>query len=1000
MIKRVLLSLCLMLFVGMAMAQVTYPRNGIYDERQQLYAFTNATIFVDFDTKIENATLVIRAGKVEQVGANVSIPKGAITFDLKGKYIYPSFIDAFSNYGMPKPKAEGQRPRRQPQMLSNKKGAYGWNEALKPEFKAHEAFLMDKKKAKELRELGFGAVLSHRMDGISRGSGTVVSLAEGRENELILNSVASNHFSFRKGTSTQSYPSSLMGCIALLRQTYYDADWYKRVGHEEETNISLQSWNDLASVPQIFDASDKLNALRADKVGDEFKVQYIIKGNGDEYQRINELKKTGAAFIIPINFPAAYDVEDPYDAVLTDLDAMLHWELAAANTGKLSKAGIEFAITMQGTKSKDFLTNLRKAVKEGLSESAALKALTATPAKMSGVSDKVGALKAGMVANFIISSDNIFGKKAKIHHNWVQGKGYVLKKLDQKDIRGSYTLNLDGKSYTLDIEGKTAAVTKAFIPMTDSTKVEVKHKLEGNAITLSFNLDGKKSKVTTLSGSAKGKSWTGNGTTPDGSWFVWSATKTKDFEEKPAKKDKKDKKKEDETVDRKGNLVYPFLPFGNEKLPTAQTYLIKNATVWTNEKDGILENTDVLIENGKIAKVGKNLTASGVTEIDGTGKHLTSGIIDEHSHIAISRGVNEGTQSSSAEVSISDVVNSENIHIYRQLSGGVTTAQLLHGSANPIGGQSALIKLKWGYAPEEMKYKGNDPFIKFALGENVKQSNWGDNNRTRFPQSRMGVEQVFDDHFTRARQYEAAMSANPAKTRRDLELDVILQIINKERFITCHSYVQSEINMLMKIAEKHSFRINTFTHILEGYKVADKMVKHGAGGSTFSDWWAYKYEVIDAIPYNGAIMHEQGVVTAFNSDDAEMARRLNQEAGKAVMYGNVSQEDALKFVTLNPAKLLHIDDKVGSIKVGKDADVVLWTANPLSIYAKAEFTFIEGIKFFDRAEDLKKREVVKAERARLIQKMIAAKKGGAKTQPVKVKSKKHYHCDTVHDEMK
>ena len=986
-----------MLFIGSLVAQTTFPKNGVYDERDKLYAFTNATIYVDYQTKLENATLIIRGGKVEQVGKNITVPKGAVTFDLAGKYIYPSFIDAYSNYGMPKPKKAGQRSRT-PQMLSNKTGAYSWNEALMPEFTASDVFEMDEKEAKELRKLGFGVVLTHRMDGISRGTGAVVTLAEDREHELLLSSNAAHVLSFRKGSSKQSYPSSLMGCISLLRQTYMDADWYKRAGYKEETNLSLQAWNDVKSIPQIFDASDKLNAIRADKVGDEFGVQYIIKGAGDEYQRIAELKATKAQFIIPINYPDAYDVEDPYDALQVDLNDMLHWELAASNASKLSAAGIDFAITMKNTKSKDFMANLRKTVKAGLSETDALKALTATPAKMAGVNAKVGALKKGMLANFIISSDNIFAKKASIHHNWIQGKGYVLSDLNEKDLRGSYSININGTDYKMDITGKSAKVAKAHIPLTDTTKVEVKHAIKGSVITMSFNLDGKKEKITNLSGSMTGDKWIGNGTTPDGDWFTWTAKKVGGNEPAEVKDDKK--KKKDEEASPNGNVIYPFMAFGNAELPKATTYLIKNATVWTNETDGIVENTDVLLKDGKIAKVGQNLSVKGATEIDGTGKHLTAGIIDEHSHIAISRGVNEGTQYSSAEVSIADVVTSENIQIYRQLAGGVTTSQLLHGSANPIGGQSALIKLRWGYAPEQMKFAGADGFIKFALGENVKQSNWGDDARIRFPQTRMGVEQVFDDHFTRARTYEAARKADPTNTRQDIEMDVILEILNSKRFVTCHSYVQSEINMLMKVAEKHDFRINTFTHILEGYKVADKMKAHGAAGSTFSDWWAYKYEVIDAIPYNGALMHSQGVLTSFNSDDAEMARRLNQEAGKAVMYGGVSQEDAWKFVTLNPAKILHIDNKVGSIKEGKDGDVVLWTANPLSIYAMAEYTFIDGTKFFDRTEDEAKRDELKKERARLIQKMQAAKKGGAKTQPVKIKEEKHYHCDDVHDEMK
>jgi imidazolonepropionase-like amidohydrolase len=329
----------------------------------------------------------------------------------------------------------------------------------------------------------------------------------------------------------------------------------------------------------------------------------------------------------------------------------------------------------------------------------------------------------------------------------------------------------------------------------------------------------------------------------------------------------------------------------------------------------------------------------------------------------------------------------------------VTAAQVLHGSANPIGGQSGLIKFRWGFAPEEMKIKNADGFIKFALGENVKQSNWGDDNTTRFPQTRMGVEQVFIDHFQRAKEY-GKLKASGKPYRKDLDLEALLEIINKERFISCHSYRQSEINMLMKVAEQFDFRVNTFTHILEGYKVADKMAKHGAGGSSFSDWWAYKFEVYEAIPYNGALMHEQGVTVAFNSDDAEMARRLNQEAAKAVRFGGVSEEDAWKFVTLNPAKLLHLDDRMGSVKVGKDADLVVWNNHPLSIYANAQMTFVDGMKLFDRAEDQKMREAIQQERNRLIQKMLDTKKGGGKTQPARGRRQyEHYHCDSIHDEM-
>lgn len=280
----------------------------------------------------------------------------------------------------------------------------------------------------------------------------------------------------------------------------------------------------------------------------------------------------------------------------------------------------------------------------------------------------------------------------------------------------------------------------------------------------------------------------------------------------------------------------------------------------------------------------------------------------------------------------------------------------------------------------------------------MKQSNWGDAGGTRFPQTRMGVEQVFTDAFTRAKEYKAARAAKGDAVRRDLELDALVEILDEERFITCHSYVQSEINMLMNLSDRMGFKINTFTHILEGYKLADKMAERGIAGSTFADWWAYKMEVAEAIPYNAYLMFSQGVVTAINSDDAEMARRLNQEAGKIVKYGGISEEEAFKMVTLNPAKMLHIEDRVGSIKVGKDADVVLWSANPLSIYAKAEQTYVDGIKYWDIEEDVLKQESVKKERARLIQKSLDVKKQGAQTQAAIGTPQRVYNCESMEEQ--
>ena len=472
---------------------------------------------------------------------------------------------------------------------------------------------------------------------------------------------------------------------------------------------------------------------------------------------------------------------------------------------------------------------------------------------------------------------------------------------------------------------------------------------------------------------------------------TFTATK-KALNKKKSKKGSK-KKQDDTDFPILMPVSYPNIGLGNFTQPEQETILIQNATVWTSEADGILENTDVLLKDGKISQIGKNLRAKRARVIDGTGKHLTAGIIDEHSHIAAS-AINEAGHNSSAEVSIEDVVNPNDVNIYRNLAGGVTTIQILHGSANPIGGRSAIIKLKWGENADEMIYDNSPKFIKFALGENVKQSNWGDHNTVRFPQTRMGTEQVFVDYFQRAREYDAIKKSGKPY-RKDIELETLVEILAKERFISCHSYVQSEINMLMKVAERFDFNINTFTHILEGYKVADKMKEHGVGGSTFSDWWAYKYEVIDAIPYNAAIMHDAGVTVAINSDDREMSRRLNQEAAKTIKYGGMSELDAWNTVTINPAaQLLHLDDRTGSIKVGKDADVVLWSDHPLSIYAKAEKTIIEGRVFFDLEEDQKKRTAIKEERGKLIQMMLAEKLNGGELQSPRKKVLKNFTCDT------
>jgi len=978
------------------LAQETFSVNGVAKNYEPIHVFTNAHIILNPNDEIENGTLIIQGDKIISVDTGLNIPTGAIIHDLKGDYIYPSFIDLYSDYGLKK--AEKGEYSYRPQYESKKAGAYHWNEAIHPEIDASKKFVTDKKSAAHYLKNGFGSVLTHVQDGILRGSGCLVLLSERSEHENIIKQQAANYFSFKKGVSKQKNPSSLMGSIALIRQLFLDAEWYS--AQKDQTNLSYAAVNNNKELPNIFAVNDELDYSRIYKIADEFEIDFIIKGNGEEYSKIEEIVATAFPIIIPLNFPKAYEVDNPETAEWISLNKLKNWETAPFNPSILAKKKVKFCITSSGIdKESSFITNLRLAIKKGLSKQDALASLTTTPAQLISMDHKIGSLESGYLANFFICSKDIF-ENGKIYENWSAGEKHNINKKQEIDIRGYYTLsNEEFENKLVSIKGSKRK-PKATIFNLDS-------------LALTTNLEGDNIYISTKNGlfRAFAKFDDGNiqGKYQDSIGVYHSFKLQRDSLFKEAKKIFT------LTIDSLiPSVWFPNKAHGFTTTPKAENIIFRNATIWTNEQEGILENTDLAISNGVIIAIGKDLNelivfpeTIKITQINATGKHLTSGIIDEHSHIAISRGVNEGSQAVSAEVRIGDVINPNDHNIYRQLSGGTVASQLLHGSANPIGGQAAMIKLRWGSSAENMKIKNADGFIKFALGENVKQSNWGNFERIRFPQTRMGVEQVFYDAFYRAKSYQKqwqdfnALSKNKKgkaiPPREDLELNALVEILNSERFITCHSYIQSEINMLMHVGDSMGFTINTFTHILEGYKLADKMKRHGAGGSTFSDWWAYKFEVNDAIPYNAALLNNAGVITAINSDDAEMGRRLNQEAAKAVKYGDTSEEDAWKMVTLNPAKLLHLDDKMGSIKIGKDADIVLWTDNPLSVYAKVIQTYVDGKLLFDVEIDKKLRERDRLERMRIIQKMSQDATEGKKQKPEPT-SEKLYHCDTEYDE--
>lgn len=516
----------------------------------------------------------------------------------------------------------------------------------------------------------------------------------------------------------------------------------------------------------------------------------------------------------------------------------------------------------------------------------------------------------------------------------------------------------------------------------------------------------------TLTGLADKNAMRGSGVTPSGERFTWTAERIPGKPEDKPENRKADgagedsEKKEGEKKDGEDDdaapadipeqLGLPFGPYAYDSLPEQKTLVITNATIWTCGPQGTIDNGWMVVMNGTIDSVGAGGAPRGIPDgaavIDAQGKHISPGLIDCHSHTGISGGVNEGTHACTSEVRIFDVINPDAVGWYRELAGGLTGANQLHGSANPIGGQNSVVKLRWGVAhPDDMRHAGATGGIKFALGENVKQSNW-DNRPTppRYPQTRMGVETFIRDRFSAARDYGARWDAwnrlgdaerkAADMPRRDLELEALWEILRGERLVHCHSYRQDEILMLCRVAKEFAFRIGTFQHVLEGYKVAEAIRDHAIGGSSFSDWWAYKWEVYDAIPYNGSIMHDAGIPVSFNSDSDELARRMNTEAAKAVKYGGVPPDEALKFVTLNPAKQLKIDDRVGSLESGKDADFVIWSASPLSAFARCEATYIDGREYFSLAHDAEIRRRIARERQRLIQKVLADKSAGGGPQ--------------------
>lgn len=941
-------------------------------------ALVGGTIHAAAGQEPFTGTVYIEDGRitlVDQSGGEA--PAGFATIDASGLHLYPAFVEAYYEVDVPMPGTPGA-----PGMH--------WSSLVTPQRSALDAAWPDSGARDGLRKLGFGAVAIAPQGGIFRGSNAVISLAEPDDDmsghrPMVLKDRVGQVLSFESaGWGSREYPTSQMGSIALVRQTLLDARW-----QAEQEGLAPNALTPLedASVPLWFDVPGELEAIRGSMMAREFDRTAVIVGSGTEYQRLDALRREAdagtLALVVPLRFPRAPRVKSLADTEAIDLNTLMEWEQAPTNPRRLQSAGFDIVLTSSkipggiGGRS-GFHGLLRKAIEHGLSEQDALAALTTRPAALLGVGEEVGTIEPGKLGNIIVATGPIFDSESKILDVWVEGRRHEIGQPDAESLEGTWELTLAGRfrlDLTIDDKGK-GTITDPAAEVPEGEKAPTaKATMERSVDTLTvlfdhepFGMPG----VFTLTGTVRGDDIVGVGARPDGVAFEFAGVRQARDEEAPSEEeDTKDKEDADLPPEDLGG--YPFGAYSVAQIPPQESVLVINATIWTVGELGTIENGWVAIADGRIAGVGSGPAprTAGVRVIDAQGMHVTPGLVDAHSHTGTwTGGTNESGQAVTAEVWMGDTNDPNPVNWYRQLAGGVTTVNTLHGSANPIGGRNVIQKVRWGAVhPRDMHMEGAKLGIKFALGENVKQSNWGDRFTTRYPQTRMGVETLIRDRFIAAREY----ADNGMKTengRTDVELQTLAEILSGERLIHCHSYRQDEILMLCRVAEEFGFKIGTFQHGLECYKVAEAVKEHAIGASIFTDWWAFKVEVQDAIPYAGPILHEAGVNVSFNSDSDELARRMNVEAAKAVKYGGLSPEEAIRFVTINPAIQLGIGDRVGSIEQGKDADIAFWSGDPLSTMSRCERVFIDGREYFNLQQDQAHRARIASERERLIQKLM------------------------------
>ncbi len=891
-------------------------------EPPPFYAIEGVRVEVGDGTVLERATVVIENGTITAVAEDAAIPAHAWVIDGEGFTLYPGLIDAMGSLPQPRrspggPGAGGPGPggpRRRPDPDRALPRGPEDRPLTTPWKRAADDLTLDTEAVEAWRKAGFTSIAARPGDGLFPGRLSLVRLgAPGRdpEHQVVAPELA-QMATLSSGGGFASYPGALMGRVAYFRQLLLDAAHYAAATAAYEADPA--GWRrpefdrtlaPLAAVASgeeriLLPGSSAVEINRALRLGGELGLDFTIYGGQEAYRLAGELADAGVAVLVDVDWPEPLPERDRDPDADRPLREILHERLAPTTPAELAEADVRFALSSGGADgAADFLAGVRRAIEGGLEPARALAALTRDAAAVHGLDDRIGTVAAGMAADLVLADGYPWQESTRVEAVFIDGVRYAVSDGDDGDDGD------DGEDGESAQEAESAAAPDGAGPR-----------------------------------GRRGRG--GPGGRRGGSSEALAPMRLAEVAEKYAE------------------------VAGDGRVPMTGPYreddvlAITGATILTMTGETI-ENGTVVVRDGRIARVGSGVRPpSGAHVIDAEGGYVIPGIIDAHSHIATAGGVNEGSLAVTSMVRIEDVVDPTDIGIYRALAGGVTTINVLHGSANPIGGQNQVLKLRWGQNADGLRFQGAPPGIKFALGENPKRSRSFGQGPRRYPATRMGVLDVIREAFTEAAEYQAAWArhreAEAAGERsrppaRDLELEALVEILEGERLVHAHSYRADEILQLLRLAEELGFRIATLQHVLEGYRVADEIAAHGAGASTFSDWWAYKVEAYEAIPHNAALMTDRGVLSSINSDDAEEMRHLNHEAAKSVKWGGLSDEQALALVTINPAKQLGIDDRVGSIEVGKDADIVIYDRHPLSSYAVVQTTLVDGRVYFDRELD-------------------------------------------------